>query len=396
MTPSSLQPSRHESNSLLSAHDPSLRQADWFDEMVQYVDEVNAGNAEHQQQITSTVRHLSAIVDALPSGAAAVDEVLALTSRVSDLEDSTAVGFKRLKERILKHRTRCDEMSAWVTELEERIQRLERSEREQRSHALRPLTPTPGLAHIGRTFVSPSPSTMSEESVDDEEREEGEGEEALSERDTGMGEISEDPPSPFSPDDPKEKERSGEVAANVEVDKHLEGIASMSAASLGIALAMAPAAEASTETTPTSPHTLGADPVPSASSLPIASDTIAGQASSSEGARAVEVFLGGGPILPGIAVGTSVPLTTGDAILVPTISVINPTPENSQEQVPVAGPSTCRSSPRNHTGSEGSPPIGCELRSRTPLPPATGQKRKADDLDAGARTSKLSSKRQHK
>ncbi|KAG6913461.1 hypothetical protein DXG01_006707 [Tephrocybe rancida] len=383
----------------------AARQADWFDEMVQYVDEVNAGNAEHQQQITSTVRHLSAIVDALPSGAAAVDEVLALTSRVSDLEDSTAVGFKRLKERILKHRTRCDEMSAWVTELEERIQRLERSEREQRSHALRPLTPTPGLAHIGRTFVSPSPSTMSEESVDDEEREEGEvsededegeGEEALSERDTGMGEISEDPPSPFSPDDPKEKERSGEVAANVEVDKHLEGIASMSAASLGIALAMAPAAEASTETTPTSPHTLGADPVPSASSLPIASDTIAGQASSSEGARAVEVFLGGGPILPGIAVGTSVPLTTGDAILVPTISVINPTPENSQEQVPVAGPSTCRSSPRNHTGSEGSPPIGCELRSRTPLPPATGQKRKADDLDAGARTSKLSSKRQHK
>ncbi|KAG6912733.1 hypothetical protein DXG01_012559, partial [Tephrocybe rancida] len=297
MTPSSLQPSRHESNSLLSAHDPSLRQADWFDEMVQYVDEVNAGNAEHQQQITSTVRRLSAIVDALPSGAAAVDEVLALTSRVSDLEDSTAVGFKRLKERILKHRTRCDEMSAWVTELEERIQRLERSEREQRSHALRPLTPTPRLAHIGWTFVSPSPSTMSEESVDDEEREEGEvsedegeGEEALSERDTGMGEISEDPPSPFSPDDPKEKERSGEVAANVEVDKHLKGIASMSVASPGIAPAMAPAAEASTETMPTSPHTLGADPVPSASSLLIAGDAIARQASS-EGARAAEVFL---------------------------------------------------------------------------------------------------------
>ncbi|KAG6903390.1 hypothetical protein DXG01_000552, partial [Tephrocybe rancida] len=136
----------------------------------------------------------------------AVDEVLALTSRVSDLEDSTAVGFKRLKERILKHHTRCDETSAQVTELEECIQRLERSEREQRSHALRPLTPNPGLAHIGRTFVSPSPSTMSEESVDDEEREEGEvsedegeGEEALLERDTGMGEISEDPPSPFSP-----------------------------------------------------------------------------------------------------------------------------------------------------------------------------------------------------
>ncbi|KAG6904620.1 hypothetical protein DXG01_008584 [Tephrocybe rancida] len=224
------------------------RQADWFDEMVQYVDEVNASNAEHQQRITSTVGRLSAIVDALPSGAAAVDEVLALTSRVSDLEDSTAVGFKCLKERILKHRTHCDKTSAQVTELEERIQRLEHSEREQRSHALRPLTPTPRLAHIGRTFV-----TMSEERVDDEEREEGEvsedegeGEEALSERDTGMGEISEEPPSPFSPDDPKEKERSGEVAANIKVDKHLEGIASMSAASPGIAPAMAPAAKAST------------------------------------------------------------------------------------------------------------------------------------------------------
>ncbi|KAG6903832.1 hypothetical protein DXG01_014499 [Tephrocybe rancida] len=155
-------------------------------------------------------------------------------------------------------------------------------------------------------------------------------------------------------DDPKEKERSGEVAANVEVDKHLECIASMSAASPGIAPAMAPAAEASTETMPTSPHTLGADPVPSASSLPIAGDTIAGQASSSEGARAAEVFLGGGPILPGIAMGTSVPLTTGDAILVPTISVINPTLENLQEQVPVAGPLTRRSLPRNHTGSEDS------------------------------------------
>ncbi|KAG6912051.1 hypothetical protein DXG01_001402, partial [Tephrocybe rancida] len=81
-------------------------------------------------------------------------------------------------------------------------------------------------------------------------------------------------------DDPKEKERSGEVAANVEVDKHLEGIASMSVASPGIAPPMAPAAEASTKATPTSPHTLSADPVPSASSLPIAGDTIAGQASS--------------------------------------------------------------------------------------------------------------------
>ncbi|KAG6912471.1 hypothetical protein DXG01_014340, partial [Tephrocybe rancida] len=159
---------------------------------------------------------------------------------------------------------------------------------------------------------------------------------------------------------------------------------------------MAPAAEALTETTPTLPHTLSANPVLSASSLPIAGDTIAGQASLSEGARASEVFLGGGPILPGIAVGTSVPLTTGDAILVPTISVINPMPENSQEQVPVVGPSTRRSLPRNHTGSEDSPPIGRELRSRTPLPPATGQMRKADDLDAGARTLKPSSKCQHK
>ncbi|KAG6912713.1 hypothetical protein DXG01_012691 [Tephrocybe rancida] len=178
-------------------------------------------------------------------------------------------------------------------------------------------------------------------------------------------------------DDPKEKERSGEVAANVEVDKHLEGIASMSVASPGIAPPMAPAAEASTKATPTSPHTLSADPVPLLR----------------QRAHERQKFSSG--------VGPSFwelpwELTTGDAILVPTISVINPTPENSQEQVPVAGPSTRRSSPRNHMGSEDSPPIGRELRSRTPLPPATGQKRKADDLDAGARTLKPSSKRQHK
>ncbi|KAG6912047.1 hypothetical protein DXG01_001678, partial [Tephrocybe rancida] len=76
----------------------TLKRGDWFQEMIEYVDEVNASNVEHQQRISSAVGRLSGIVDALPVGAAVADEIRALASRFSDLEDSTDVGFKRLKE----------------------------------------------------------------------------------------------------------------------------------------------------------------------------------------------------------------------------------------------------------------------------------------------------------
>ncbi|KAG6906131.1 hypothetical protein DXG01_015784 [Tephrocybe rancida] len=74
------------------------KEGDWFEEMVEYVDEVKAGNVEHQQCISSAVGRLSAIVDALPNSAAALEELRSLTSRVSDFEDLTDTGFKRLKE----------------------------------------------------------------------------------------------------------------------------------------------------------------------------------------------------------------------------------------------------------------------------------------------------------
>ncbi|KAG6905037.1 hypothetical protein DXG01_005487 [Tephrocybe rancida] len=170
--------------------------------MVEYVDEVNASNMEHQQRITSAIGHLSGIVDALPIGAAAGDEVRALASRVSELEESTNIGFKHLKERILKHWERCDLTSARVTDLEKHIQKVEESQREQHQHAMRHQSLIAEPAHQGRMFVSPSPSTPSmESSEEDDEREgelslEDEGAEHKSDKDIAMGEISEDPPSP--------------------------------------------------------------------------------------------------------------------------------------------------------------------------------------------------------
>ncbi|KAG6913831.1 hypothetical protein DXG01_004050 [Tephrocybe rancida] len=74
-----------------------LKRGDWFQEMVEYVDEVNARNMEHQQRITSAVSCFLGIVDALPIGAAAGEEVRALASWVSELKESTNIGFKHLK-----------------------------------------------------------------------------------------------------------------------------------------------------------------------------------------------------------------------------------------------------------------------------------------------------------
>ncbi|KAG6904189.1 hypothetical protein DXG01_011980, partial [Tephrocybe rancida] len=150
----------------LPSHSPppeprTLKRGDWFQEMIEYVDEVNASNVEHQQHISSAVGHLSGIIDALPVGAAVADEIQALASRFSDLEDSTDVGCKRLKERILKHQERCDTTSAHITNLEHWIQKMEESQREQQQCTMHHPSPIAAPAHQGRTFVSPTPSTPS-------------------------------------------------------------------------------------------------------------------------------------------------------------------------------------------------------------------------------------------
>ncbi|KAG6914418.1 hypothetical protein DXG01_000476 [Tephrocybe rancida] len=171
-------------NPLLAA---ALEEGDWFAEMVQYVNEANAGNVEHRQCLTSTVGRLSAIVDALPSGAAAIEEACVLTSRVSDFEESTDTSFKRLKERILKHREHCNQTSACVTNLEDQIQRLEQRE----------------LEHD----LSVEPSGEDEEGEEGEVSEEEDGcVKDVSGGDVEMDEFSEDPPSPSSQNEPEEGE----------------------------------------------------------------------------------------------------------------------------------------------------------------------------------------------
>ncbi|KAG6904608.1 hypothetical protein DXG01_008658 [Tephrocybe rancida] len=99
------------------------KEVDWYEEMVQYINNVNTGNVEYQQRISSAIGRLSAIVDVLPNGALALAEIRDLMSCILDFEDSTDIGFKRLKEHISKHHERCDHTSAHVTDLEEHIQK---------------------------------------------------------------------------------------------------------------------------------------------------------------------------------------------------------------------------------------------------------------------------------
>ncbi|KAG6912928.1 hypothetical protein DXG01_011069, partial [Tephrocybe rancida] len=64
----------------LPSHSPlpeprTLKRGDWFQEMIEYVNEVNTSNVKHQQHISSAVGRPSGIVDALPVGAAVADEI---------------------------------------------------------------------------------------------------------------------------------------------------------------------------------------------------------------------------------------------------------------------------------------------------------------------------------
>ncbi|KAG6903511.1 hypothetical protein DXG01_000536, partial [Tephrocybe rancida] len=79
---------------------------------------------------------------------------------------------------------------------------MEESQQEQQQCTMRHLSPVAAPAHQGRTFVSPTPSTPSMDSSEDDEEHEGEvsavdeGVEQESEKDLPMGEFSDDPPSP--------------------------------------------------------------------------------------------------------------------------------------------------------------------------------------------------------
>ncbi|KAG6906071.1 hypothetical protein DXG01_016058 [Tephrocybe rancida] len=407
------------------------KEGDWFEEMVEYVDEVNAGNVEHQQCISSTVGRLSAIVDALPNSAAALKELRSLTSRVSDFEDSTDTGFKRLKEQISKHWGHCDQTSARVTDLEQRIKKLERRELEQRTRSMRPPSPIAGPSQQGRTFVSLSPSESSaERSDDDGEGEEGEagqedeGGDLSSGTDTGMDDFSDDPLSPSSQDEPEAGEVNTNIAADAEMEVEVgepsdtestDGPATVPVtkgpAQQLLALSNVGGAQESPVSSSTTHEQVDKRaPIPSDSApppgdstptpgnnAPIPDDTtsvpdISGPIPGNgdvESDPPPQISLGGGPIIPRVAEVNPSP-TTGGATF-PVIHLINPTPDNSQEQLPPPGPSVRRTSPRLHPEE-----TGRALRSRPPAPGVPGNKRKANDDDAGGRTSKPPSKRQHK
>ncbi|KAG6905799.1 hypothetical protein DXG01_000677 [Tephrocybe rancida] len=412
--------------------DPRRRkEGDWFEEMVEYVDEVNAGNVEHQQRISSAVGRLSAIVDALLNSSAALEELRSLTSRVSNFEDSTDTSFKRLKERILKHRGRCDQTSARVTDLEQRIEKLERRELEQRTRSMHPPSLIAGPSRQGCTFVSLSPSESSaERSDDDGEGEEGqagqedEGGDLSSGMDTGMDDFSDDPSSPSSQDEPEAGEVNANIAANAEMEVEVgepsdtestDGPATVPVtegpAQQLLALSnVGGAQESPVSSSPTHKQVDKRAPIPSDSAptpgnnTPIPDDTapvpdisgpIPGKSGPIPGNGDVkrdpppQISLGGGPIIPGVA-EVNPPPTTGGATF-PVIHLINPTPDNSQEQLPPPGPSVRHTSPRLHPEE-----TGRALRSRPPAPGVPGNKRKADDDDAGGRTSKPPSKCQHK
>ncbi|KAG6905047.1 hypothetical protein DXG01_005406, partial [Tephrocybe rancida] len=346
------------------------KEVDWYEEMVQYVDNVNTGNVEYQQRISSTVSCLSAIVDALPNGASALAEIRDLTSRISDFEDSTDIGFKHLKERISKHRERCDHTSAHVTDLEERLQKLERRELEERSRTMGLPTPVVGPSRQGHTFVFPSPSVSSVEHSDNDKEqgevqagvesdsreevqaneEDTEGRGVSSELDMAMGDFSNDTPSPSSQDEP-EGEVPAEIGAHMEVEREVENTTSRE--STNVPAMEAPATQSghpgasssgttSTNESPSPPNEANqtSNPLPADTDIEksaMAPPVIASATDVEKSATAPPISLGGGPIIPGVA-RVNPPTTMGDGEPVPAIQLTNPTPEISQEQLMPLGP----------------------------------------------------------
>ncbi|KAG6904953.1 hypothetical protein DXG01_005977, partial [Tephrocybe rancida] len=308
------------------------REGDWFEEMVEYVDEVNTTNVEHQQCISSAVGRLSAIVNALLNSAAAVDELWSLASWVSGFEDSTDIGFKRLKER-------CDQMSGHITDLEQHIEKLECRELEQRTCSMRPPSPIAGPLQQGCTFVSLSPGESSvERSNDDEEGEEGEagqedegGDVSLG-TDTGMDDFSNDPLSPSSQDELD----AGEVTANITVAVEME----IQVRDPSVPGNSAPLTSEGPPIPATSPLIPGNSAlIPGNSALIPDNSALIPSSGDVQHAPPAQIFLGGGPIIPSVAEANP-PSPTGGAT-VPVIHLINPMPDNSQEQLAPPGPLMC-------------------------------------------------------
>ncbi|KAG6906130.1 hypothetical protein DXG01_015783 [Tephrocybe rancida] len=286
---------------------------------------------------------------------------------------------------------------------------------------MRPPSPIARPSRQGRTFVSLSPSESSaERSDDDGEGEEGEagqedeGGDLSSGTDTGMDDFSDDPSSPSSQDEPE----AGEVNANIAVDAEMEveaGEPSDTESTDG--LAMVPVTEGPAQQLLALSNVGGAQESPVSSSTtheqvdkraPIPSDSAPppGDSALTPGNNApIPDDTAPVPDISGPIPGKSSPIPSngdverdlppqislGGGATFPVIHLINPTPDNSQEQLPPPGPSVRRTSPRLHPEE-----TGHALRSRPPAPGVPGNKRKADDDDAGGCTSKPLSKRQHK
>ncbi|KAG6917592.1 hypothetical protein DXG01_001940 [Tephrocybe rancida] len=356
-------------------------------------------NAKYQQRINSAIGHLLAIVDALPNGASALTEIRDLTSCVSDFEESSDIGFKHLKEHISKHHERCDHTSARVTDLEEHIQKLEHRDLEERSWSMCLPTPVAGPSQQGRTFVSLSPSYSSVKRSDKDEEEvevpggedEAKGREEVqaieedAEGDTGMGDFSDDSPL-LSPQDEPEGEMPAEIGGDMEVECEVEdntlrestdvpamGTTAKQSADLGASLPEA----TGTDESPAPPK-VTQDNEADRTSILIAAEMdveksgtappiIATDPGIEKSGTATAMSLGGGPIIPGVS-RANLPTTMGDGHTVPAIQLINPMPDNSQDQLTPPGPTVQRTSPCLH--SDGS---GRELQSRTPAPLSNGR-----------------------
>ncbi|KAG6904830.1 hypothetical protein DXG01_006843 [Tephrocybe rancida] len=344
------------------------KEVDWYEEMVQYVNEVNAGNVEYQQQISSTVGRLSAIIDALPNGASALAEIRDLMSHVSDFEDSTDIGFKRLKECISKHHERCDHTSACITNLEERLQKLEHRELEEHSRTMRLPTPVSGPSHPSVSSVEHSDDNEEQgevqAGVESDSREEvqaseedAEGRGVLSEPDTAMGDFSDDAPSLSLQDEP-EGEVPVEIGAHMEVEREVKNTTSWE--SMNVPAMEAPATQsghpgASLSGATGTDESLPSDPLPADTDIEknaTAPPVIATATDVKKSATAPPISLGGGPIIPGVA-GVNPPTTMGDGEPIPAIQLTNPTPENSQEQLTPLGPLVRRTSPRLNSDGSG-------------------------------------------
>ncbi|KAG6913418.1 hypothetical protein DXG01_006976 [Tephrocybe rancida] len=102
--------------------------------------------------------------------------------------------------------------------------------------------------------------------------------------------------------------------------------------------------------------------------------------------------IGGGPIFPGISDGHPPPAISKP--IIPDITVINPTPESSQDQLALPGPPVLLSLP--WLCLDKSTSSGHTLQSHMPAPPPALSKRKAEDKDARGRSSKPTSKSLHR